>query len=276
MAGREPPQNTPQAFGEELRRLRESAGFSLDDIISETKVSRRVLQALESGKFQYLPERIFSRNFVRQFATTIGADGDRLVAMFETAWDRFLLTSGSHPALLVDEPPPRAPVRWQFWIPIALGLLILLVALVVVVRAGRARPTGLAMTRGSAGTVPTPGRVPSSRVPSPIPDVTVHDAVLAGEDEAIVDLWIQVDPAGECWIHYRDREGHTEQRLLPGGTRLVLELEGPVKLTIGNAGAATLLVGGVEYAGLGVPGQVVHAEVSRDGVRTLGAGDLHG
>jgi hypothetical protein len=73
-------------------------------------------------------------------------------------------------------------------------------------------------------------------------------------------------------VRYRDREGRTDQRLVPGGQTLALRLDGPVKLTVGNASAARLVVDGVEYGGLGVPGQVVHAVVSRQGVTTLGAG----
>ncbi len=105
-----------------------------------------------------------------------------------------------------------------------------------------------------------------------VPSVVVRQEPEPIDEEPIV-LAVRVDPAKECWIHYRDREGRTEQRLLPGGSDVQLELNGPVKLTVGNAGAATLMVGGVEYSDLGVPGQVVHTEVSRDGVRTLGVGD---
>jgi len=73
-------------------------------------------------------------------------------------------------------------------------------------------------------------------------------------------------------VRYRGREGRTEQRLLVGGDELELQLEGPVKLTVGNASAARLVVGGVIYGDLGVPGQVVHAEASQQGLTELGVG----
>ena len=89
----EGPPNHPKTFGEELRHLRESAGLSLDNIAAETKISKRILHGLEEGEFRFLPERIFCRNFVIQYADVVGAESDRLVASFEDAWERFLLAS---------------------------------------------------------------------------------------------------------------------------------------------------------------------------------------
>ena len=59
--------NHPKAFGEELQRLRQSAGLSLEDIADETKISRQILRCLESGDFRFLPQMVFSRNFVAQY-----------------------------------------------------------------------------------------------------------------------------------------------------------------------------------------------------------------
>jgi cytoskeletal protein RodZ len=264
----------PEWFGEQLRLLREDSRVSLEVICDETKISRRILEALEAGSFAALPERVFCRSFVAQYAVVIGHDASTLVAAFDRAWQSYLTESGT--VQLPDtppEPPPRRPVRWGFWFPLAVGAAILVAAAVVIlsgadpgqdalVEVSRPRNEAVAPTVTPTGIALVP---PASMAP-----------VRSDARGDVVALTVVVDREKECWIHYRDREGHTEQRLLPGGSRLLLELEGPVKLTIGNAGAATLLVGGVEYAGLGVPGQVVHAEVSRTGVRTLGAGDLHG
>jgi len=59
-------------------------------------------------------------------------------------------------------------------------------------------------------------------------------------------------------------------KLLAGGTIERIELAGPVKLTVGDADAVVIEVAGVEYKGLGRPGQVVHTEVSGDGLVVLG------
>ncbi len=260
----------PMTFGDELRRLRDGAGVPLEDICSETKISRRILQALEDGHFEYLPERVFSRSFVRQIATAIGEDESHLLEDFDIAWERFETDSGRFRIDSVNEPAPGRPIRWGFWFPISVGFVILMSAAVVILSGSDPGEELLVETpRGSVGRE----NPPVTPIGAPVvPSVVVRQEA-EPTDEETIDLAVRVDPAKECWINYRDREGRTEQRLLPGGSNVHLELNGPVKLTVGNAGAATLTVGGVEYSNLGVPGQVVHIEVSREGIRTLGVGD---
>jgi hypothetical protein len=65
----------------------------------------------------------------------------------------------------------------------------------------------------------------------------------------------------------------TGQSLLTNGDRLDLELAGPVKLTVGNAGAVKIVVGNQVFSDLGLPGQVIHTEVTREGFSRLGRGE---
>lgn len=96
------------------------------------------------------------------------------------------------------------------------------------------------------------------------------------EDEAdsMVKIVIEVALGEECWVHYRDREGMTGERLLTNGAALNLELAGPVKLTVGNAGAAQMTIDGRIYRELGLPGQVIHTEVTRNQLTQLGSGGI--
>ena len=114
----------PRSFGEELQRLRDEAGLTLEDICSETKISKRVLSSLESGDFRFLPQKVFCRNFVIQYAEDVGADPGPLAEAFEAAWNRFLLASGSHPSLVIEETDLARTIRWRFWGPVAAAAAI--------------------------------------------------------------------------------------------------------------------------------------------------------
>ncbi len=264
----------PRTFGEQLRRTRETAGATLDEIIAETKISRRVLEALEEGKFGFLPERVFSRNFVMQYARVVGADPDRLAESFERAWERYLLASGSHPSLVVEELPPATTVRWGFWIPIILGAVVVLAVAAMIVAGWTSPPEELP---------PDPRRSTASR-PSPTAELAGQPSPRAGTDATptavvaghTVEVAFEVEEGRECWVYYRDRDGWTDQRLLAGGERLELSLAGPVTLTVGNAEAVTVVTGGRRYEDLGGPGEVVHARVDRDGLRRLRGGGADG
>jgi cytoskeletal protein RodZ len=255
--------NHPKAFGEELQRLRESTGLSLEDIAEETKISRQILRSLESGDFRFLPQKVFSRNFVTQYAAVVGADPEQLADAFEAAWERFLLASGAHLQIEVDEAPFVEAIRWRFWLPVTFAVAILIVAAVVILRGSAPEVHLSAESRSTPMPSAVTGVVPAT--PSMLPTAT---EIVDEADR--VSILVRVHPEMECWIHYRDRDGVAGGKLLAGGTRERIDLMGPVKLTVGDADAVIIEVAGVEYSGLGRPGQVVHSEVSSEGLVVLG------
>ena len=255
--------NDPRAFGEELQRLRRNTGLSLEDIADETKISRQILSSLETGDFRFLPQKVFSRNFVIQYATVVGADPQQLAEAFEAAWEHFLLTSGLHLRMDADEAPFIQAIRWRFWLPVMIAVAILVAAAIVIIMSSSPDVQLATESRSSPSPRAVPGVVQAS--PSMLPTAT---EVVDPADQ--VAITVKVHPEMECWIHYRDRDGAAGGKLLAGGTAERIDLLGPVKLTVGDADAVVIEVAGVEYKGLGRPGQVVHTEVSREGLVVLG------
>ncbi len=258
----------PETFGRELRRIREIAGLSLADISAETKISLSILRAMEAGKFQYLPGQVFSRNFVKQYAATVGSDEDRVAAWFDQAWKRYLADSGSHPVTLSLPPAPRPIFRWWVWVPMALIVLVVIAAGIAIWRE-KARSAAVApVPRGALST-------PVRTGPPPEPSPTVPGEASAGTAATAVSkltILVRVKPGRECWIRYRDADGKSEQRFLHAEESLRLLVPPPVLLTLGNAAGVTVTVGGETYDDLGRPGQVVHLELTGSEVRRLPPG----
>jgi cytoskeleton protein RodZ len=267
----------PKTFGEELRRVRESSGLELEDISAETKISRRILEALEAGSFRALPERVFCRSFVAQVAATIGIDETPLVAAFDRAWETYATDSGIHLDFRLETAELAPSIRWRFWIPIATGAAILLVAGWVILRGSASVSDGLQPDPRRSGASQVAAEQPTRPPTPPMPHQTATAAVDEPvDDESVVRMTLEVNQGEECWIHYRDGEGMTGQQLLGGGERYSLELPGPVKLTVGNAGAVRVSVDGQTFQDLGLPGQVIHTQVTGAGVTPLRTGGLGG
>lgn len=265
----------PRTFGEELQRLRNEAGLTLDDITDETKISRQILSSLESGDFRFLPQKVFCRNFVIQYAEVVGADPRSLTDAFESAWDRFLLASGSHPSLVIDDTDLVRTIRWRFWGPVVAAAAILVAAAFVIWKSSTSEEQFVANHRPRpAANELRPASAPVGDLratPSPVPvDLSTPNP------PEMVSITIRVRQEMECWIHYRDHNGAAGGKLLSGGTEEMIVLAGPVKLTVGDAGAASLEIAGRIYDELGRPGQVVHTEVSSEGLVVLGPGPRDG
>jgi len=63
-----------QTLGDKLRALRRGQAVSMDMVEKETRVQRRYLEALEHGRYDVLPEPLYTRNFIRAYARALGAD----------------------------------------------------------------------------------------------------------------------------------------------------------------------------------------------------------
>lgn len=75
-------------FSERLKQARLAKGLSLHDIAATTKISIVVLESLERGEVTKVPGGIFSRAFVRAYATEVGLDPDKTVAEFTAERER--------------------------------------------------------------------------------------------------------------------------------------------------------------------------------------------
>jgi len=261
-------------FGEQLRSTRENAGLRIEDIVAETKVSKAIFTALESGNFQFLPERVFCRSFVAQYARVVGVDESPLLESFDRAWESYSASSGIHANLVVVDDDLRPPIRWRFWLPIAAGVLILLVAAAVILRGSTPPGEGLAPDPRRSGARQVRIGRDTGPAAMPTPLLRPTETAISEAGNSMVQITVEVDLGEECWIHYRDRDGKTGQQLLTNGQRLALDLAGPVKLTVGNAGAVLLTVDGLGYRDLGLPGQVIHTEVTTRGPIPLGSGGV--
>src|SRR5271166_5095658 len=73
------------AFGEKLRKQREQRGIELDAISNTTKISTRMLRALEDEHFDQLPGGVFNKGFVRAYARQVGLDEEEAISDYLTA-----------------------------------------------------------------------------------------------------------------------------------------------------------------------------------------------
>jgi cytoskeletal protein RodZ len=73
------------AFGDKLRKQREQRGIELDAISNTTKISTRMLRALEEEHFDQLPGGVFNKGFVRAYARHVGLDEQEAIADYLAA-----------------------------------------------------------------------------------------------------------------------------------------------------------------------------------------------
>lgn len=75
----EPPSSAAGSVGAALRSLRQSKGWSLDEVSSRIKFSTKQIEALENEAWADLPTGVSLRGLVRNYARLLGADSQAIV-----------------------------------------------------------------------------------------------------------------------------------------------------------------------------------------------------
>jgi cytoskeleton protein RodZ len=253
-------------IGETMRRERVRQGLDLQTVSETTKIGTRMLKAMEAGDFGKLPGGVFTRSFVRQYATALGLDPAYVEAeLTELNLQPEEKNSSSERNV---EPATRRTI-FADSVPEAksIGSSLAWVAVVVLVCGG----VYFLLERSRSGT-PAPAHSeekaaapaaqgtnkpepPPAAAPPPAPASAGLQVVLSASDKT----WVSVSADGKSQFSV----------IMQPGEKREVRAEETVKLTTGNAGGIAILLNGKPIEPLGPKGQVRTVDLTRSGVQVV-------
>lgn len=254
-------------LGQELRREREQRAVSLKDFADRTKISLRVLEALEKGDKRFLPEPFFIKSILRAYAREFGLPEDHFYASYlkDTRPETGPEAPSQKP---VPKPPAEkrraAPGRRRAGPALALAGLILLgaaaAAYVFILKGGRAPAPVIPAPQIGAPARPA---VPASELPPVMEAGTIPDgADLKLELRFTADTWIQVAADGAVQL----------DGIRKAGERATCTAKKEFLLQTGNAGGFALSLNGRPLTALGASGAVLtDVRINRETLHEPGA-----
>ena len=101
-------------FGDKFRKAREKKELSLDDVSNVTKISARMLQAIEEEHFDQLPGGVFNKGFIRAYSKHLGLDAEEAVTAYlaclrQAQIDAHEVWEPELPRTVLPKPQPPAP-----------------------------------------------------------------------------------------------------------------------------------------------------------------------
>ena len=262
----EPDQND---FGAKLRAARERRGVSLCQIAASTKISVGALEALESNDLEHLPGGIFTRAFIRSFASEVGLDPEEAVRDFLAQSQAGRMLAGS---VYVDDTEDHGQylsqqrvARTALWI---ILLSVPIAALLLFLGWGGeseelASPAALVPDERSAEV--DAGREGTATPPSP----TVSEPPAAVQGIAVGPLTIEIHPRAQCWVSLTVDGEQVFARVMQSGEREAREAEREIVISVGDAGAFDYSINRQPGRALGRDGEVVTARIDRDNYRSF-------
>src|SRR5262245_12608739 len=155
-------------FGGKLRQARERRGISLRQIAASTKISAAALEALERNDISKLPGGIFSRAFVRSYATEVGLDPDETVREFLERFNQEPAPTAEAATVLPEEEREFQERQRKAARLVIAGAVAILLLIVVLVFAYRARVASRVHPDQPVAPESVPAGVPESPAPAPL------------------------------------------------------------------------------------------------------------
>jgi cytoskeleton protein RodZ len=259
------PDRPPTELGERLRRARETRGISLRQVSNVTRISVRALEAVERNDRSRLPGGIFTRAFVRAYATEVGLDPEAtLRAFLAQSPDEFAAEIAIDDNAAGNADDERAP-RWRRVMALALvGLTLAGAAAYGVIRWSAAR---VAPELEATPAPPQPAPALRTPEPQPVPALVHADNTAVRIPPGV--LAIEAVARAPCWVMAESDQDARSERLMMTGDRLTVTAARSAMLKVGDAGALALTINGRAARPLGTSGQVVTVRIASDTFETL-------
>lgn len=222
------------SVGSSLREMRKSAGFTVEQLASRTRIPASVIEDLEQDNFATCGGPIYARGHIRTIANICGFDESEVLVAFES---QTISLNKSIRDLLNDTNATaarkvRKQMSWKSLSGVAAGVVAL----------GIFGAAIFSTDNNSESTVTTNSSTSNSNSDQPVANVSDGvQVVISGVN-------------GLSWVAVNDSTGVTQfsGRIRQGEVR-TFEDNQLLYFVIGNAGAVSLKVNGED---LGVPGRV--------------------
>lgn len=214
------------SFGAWLRRQREVREISLREIADISKISIRYLEALEQDRFEILPNPVFTRGFLREYARFVGLDPDEVVNYFLS-----LQTESREDAAEAAPSRPRNADRTPI-VRVAVVVVPLLAVLAVVLWYLARAPDNN-----------------EEEVPPMAPPATLARSTVAAPEpaEPQMPIRLSIDFDQKSWVEaFVDGEREVSE-LRVQGESLRLEASREIRLVLNNAGGVSMELNGAVF-----------------------------
>ena len=253
----------PTEPGARLRRQRELAGLSEQQVAEQLNLDATAVTAIERDDFALLGAPVFARGHLKRYAALVGLPEDDVVGAYDRSRAQ-LAEPTLIPKSREEMRPERGPARWP-WILGSLALFLLAAGVAAYVSEhGLALPDwpfGRAEETAGASNAPGVTASPQSALPSPAPaavavaagQVAAADPASAGVPSGGVaqgpaqpgQVVLELRFAADSWVEIYDGAGKAVlYDLGKAGTGRTVSGTAPLSLTFGNAPAITLQANG--------------------------------
>ena len=246
-----------EGLGQKLKETRENMGLSLSDVEEATKIRKKYLQALENEDFEALPEKTYTRGFIKSYCKYLHLDPTEMLEEIDSHFSKTFYESDFSPAPDLSEATPTPTMKenrfFKFGIIVAAILLLFISSKLWSNTLGNNK-SGPENNPNINSADNTPEKETDSKdtpKESEVPEQPPQQEEIQG-----VKLEIEITEQ-QCWVKVISDGRELFSGTLNQGDKRVFEGDSEIILTLGNAGAAKVTHNGEVLPPLGAFGEVV-------------------
>lgn len=260
------------SFGASLRRERELRGVSLQEIAASTKISVSLLQAIEDDRLDKLPQGLFVRGFVREYARFLALDEQKILTELS-----FHATEAPTPEFLTRSSDRRGVGLSARVVhgAMVVGFAGLVAALIL--SPGFGRSTSGVAESTSVTSLPAPAQTtePEPLTATPVRVATTSPVSPEPTPASVLPqpLQLTLTATEDCWIGLDVGGDRVENRVLKKGESFSITARQNASLAVGNAGGLLVAIDSGPPRPLGNRGEVKrNIPLSPEGIGALSVG----
>jgi cytoskeletal protein RodZ len=236
-------------MGGQLWATRQERGLSLDEMVMLTRIPRRLLQAIEEGNLNELPEPIYIQGLIRQFADALGFNGAEFSSTFPIGSNRVSL-----------RPAWKTPAVGQLR-PVHLYLLYIVMIVCSVSGLSQLLSTATIQASYSQTTSKEKAKVQPASQANKVPKIQFQEVksvsdTLSTSNTNDQPVQIGVTLKEKSWIRVVVDGKTVFEDELPEGTQRTWQAQKQLTVRAGNAGGVLVSVNQEQAKPMGDPGKV--------------------
>ncbi|MGA5134014.1 helix-turn-helix domain-containing protein [Streptomyces olivoreticuli] len=251
------------SIGQALQQARTSAGLTVEEVSSTTRVRIPIVQAIEQDDFSRCGGHVYARGHIRVLASTVGLDPAELLTQYAAQYGGRPSPTPAAPLFDAERirPEPRRP-NWTAAMVAAIVAVVGFVGFTLFNGGAKSSGDSVAADSPSAKPPASPSaKAPPAKPADPKPEQS--ESAIAGVPANMVTVKLTAQN-GQTWMSAKDHNGKLlEEGVLKQGDSKTFTDNKRIDLVLGNAGAVQLFVNGKQVKNLTDDGKVQRLSYTR-------------
>ena len=253
-----------ETVGKLLKEKRLEKGLILDDVADIIKIRKKYLEAIESGNYGEIPDKVYTKSFLKIYSEFLGLDRVYIVRRYLdeiTQEDPIIAPKTYNQHHFGERNYPGEKTSYSRLVNIVVGLLVIALLVWGVYWILSVRNNKLAKVADNTANLTDVQENKTEEIPTTPPVIEIPEQEIVPK-HSYDKLSVQIKTTERVWVGITLDKTKSDQYTLNANTTKTIEATKNISLTLGKAGAVSLTINGFEITNLGNSGETIDLDIT--------------